>query len=84
MDVRSGPGAEPAEAHVKDVALMHAIKAAIEAHPGDRPVTLRMEGVRVEGGKGMVEVPTGLRMSGVPAARNALARLVGAKNVEGF
>lgn len=72
--------------------LLEAVKAAIEAHPGDAPVTIRVAWRDVLAGEGpetpvrvKVDIPTGLGIARTRDARLALERLVkGPDSVTGF
>lgn len=51
--------------------LLRAIRAAIEAHPGNSPVT-----IEIRNGGSLTKIPTGLGIARTREARSALARLV--------
>lgn len=55
--------------------LLEAVKAAIQAHPGDSPVTIRVAWAEGDLHRVKVEIPTGLGMSRSLEARHALERL---------
>ena len=59
---------------------LQAVKAAIQAHPGDAPVTVRIN----IGKERAVEIPTGLGIARTSEARRALERLTQPGKVIGF
>lgn len=60
--------------------MLVAVKAAIEAHPGDTPVTVRVRFPATAS----VDIPTGLGIARTREARLALERLAGPGSVTGF
>ena len=75
----------PAEDDGKGRLTLQAVRAALEAHPGDRPVFIVIRGdLSGDGRAQRATLPIDLKVADTAVARRALERLVGADALDGF